>query len=154
VELKRLRAISTHLRELISDLDAGFDEELTMALFARGDVLLPINLARFETHLTSMRELADWIELAATRIQPKNKGPDASHIRCLVQQLDFVLHHFVGMRLTRSENRPSQSSLNDLSSSLVRLFVKIAGEEIGSGTIDEAIKWVISERKNSGEVSA
>lgn len=153
---KRLRTIAARARELISNLNEEFDEELTVALFPQGGgVLLPVNLARFETHLTSLRQLADWIEAAETRIQPKKKGPDASHLRWLVQQLDFVLNHFVGTQLTRSENRPSQSGLNDLSPSLVTRLLKIAGEKaIGKGTIDEAIKWVISQRNNSGEVSA
>jgi hypothetical protein len=87
--------------------------------------------------LDELVKLADWFAVAAEKIKAGKQGPDTFNAYLLVERLDRTLENYTGQRIARSTKR-------DTSVDYVTAVCLIADPKIGRGTIDSAMKSVIS----------
>jgi hypothetical protein len=84
--------------------------------------------------------LPKWLLVAAHRVEADKGGPKAGSAYWLVGNLDGIREQFTGKRITRSYK-------DDLTKRYVTYVCRIADPDIGSGTIERAMKARIEKRR-------
>ena len=123
--------LRSELRALSTDL---------WKLFGRVQLLIkrqPPDFAfSFTDELRMLRELELRFFLAAKDIGSAKRGPSTRDVYILVSNLAGIREEFTGRKITRAAKR-------DTSREYVRTVCQIADPDIGSGTIDDAMKSTI-----------
>lgn len=95
-----------------------------------------------------LRRLADWLAVARDCVRPGKPGTNARQSEpayVLAELLNETLERWTGKTLTRSSKKPDTTKF-------VEAVCKIADPDIGSGTIEEAIKRQIKYDRARGKV--
>ena len=90
---------------------------------------------RLEAASHDISALTWWFRSAHNQVGWAKPGPHTKDAYWLVESLDRILENFTGKRISRS--------YKSTSADYVRKIIKIADPEIGSGTIDAAMKACI-----------
>ena len=90
--------------------------------------------------LDAVLRLPKWLLVAAHRVEADKRGPKAGSVYWLVGNLDGIREQFTGKRITRSYK-------DDLTKRYVTYVCRIADPDIGSGTIERAMKARIERRR-------
>ncbi len=86
---------------------------------------------RLENAMAVLQHLANWLAIASSRVEPTKRGPDTRE-------------KFTGLKITRSYK-------DAVSRDYIKAVCQIANPNIGTGTIDAAMKDRIGRRgRNSG----
>jgi hypothetical protein len=100
---------------------------------------------RLESALAALNDLAgwlenlpDWLAAAASLVDRSKRGPNAANVYWLVAALDAIRERFTGLRISRSGKK------NNTSRGYITEVCQIANPNIGSGTIDAAMKRAIT----------
>jgi hypothetical protein len=149
-KLKRAAQAGRDFITAVSSLD--FSEKETLRIF------LPVNemqeeesaerelvAVRLDTACSQVQRLVDWLDQTTGKISPDQAAdPDQSRGKSLlfdfVQHLDRILLEHTGRQIRRS-NKPEQPIVQ-----FVRAACKVFDPRVGHGSIDEAMKAVISAR--------
>jgi hypothetical protein len=100
----------------------------------------PVYELSFTDGLTSLRKLELQFYFMSQDIEDGKTGPDTEDAYILVGMLDGIRREFTGRKLTRSEKR------TDSSRDYIKAVFRIADPQIGPGTIERAMKDVITRR--------
>ena len=99
---------------------------------------------RLENAMAVLQHLANWLAIASSRVEPTKRGPDTANVYWFVAALDDVREKFTGLKITRSYK-------DAVSRDYIKAVCQIANPNIGTGTIDAAMKDRIGRRgRNSG----
>jgi hypothetical protein len=93
----------------------------------------------FNGELAMLREVEVRLSLAASEIGNSKPGPITKDVYVLVGRLAGILDEYTGKRISRSRKRGSPRDY-------LKTVCEIADEDIGDGTIEEAMKSLIKRR--------
>jgi hypothetical protein len=148
-KLQGLRDLAVSLLAKLSDVDS----EMLMALIncAPNDRRTPKHdaLMLLDKRRSEIAELANWCKIAAGEIKPQKRGPDGENLVWLVEQCDLILQHYIRRTIARTNYK------NDKYEKFITLVADAAAaaaghRSVGGGSIDRAMKTVISRRGTDG----
>ena len=141
---RETQAVLNRLHQLINNPDAHFvlmfteqPEEDTSSRFPQTTQLEGHD--RLESALITFGRFADWLTIAASRIEDTRSGPSNANAYWLIAELDAIREKHTGLKISRSYKDPP-------SKSYITAVCRIANPNIGSGTIDAAMKDRIARR--------
>ena len=138
---RETQAVLNRLHQLIDNPEAHFalmfTEEDTSSPFPQTTQLKGHD--RLESALITLGHLADWLTIAASRIEDTRSGPSNANAYWLIAELDAIREKHTGLKISRSYK-------DSASKSYITAVCLIANPCIGSGTIDAAMKDRIARR--------
>lgn len=116
----------------------------TLAWYAMVDSLgFPTRHAsslHYEEYLAHFEKFSVWVDKAKNSISPAKPGGDPGNVRWLVDQLGYILEKSTGHPLSRSKNFGPMD--------YVRAVFSVADPDVGTGTIDLAVKEHLKQKKS------
>ncbi len=151
LEALRNEALSllSGLVRLIENPDAHFALTAARQPDEGGPLTLPQTVRldghrRLENAMAVLQHLANWLAIASPRVELTKRGPNTANVYWFVAALDDVREKFTGLKITRSYKDAA-------SRDYIAAVCQIANPNIGTGTIDAAMKDRIGRRgRNSG----
>jgi hypothetical protein len=128
----------------LSSLLARLKNPGTLAWYAMLDSLgFPTKHAsslHYEEYVAHFEKFGVWLDKAKSSIYPAKTGGDPGNARWLVDKLGYILEKWTGHPLSRSNNFGPMD--------YVRAVFSVADPDVGTGTIDLAVKEHLKQKKS------